>query len=198
MSNPQYLRLGTPTKPHKGDLEVDEIPVARLDLPVSLRVSEVENKKYSKKGKKRRKGRKGHRDEGHYDGDMQKYEVLGTAEMPEGADESAGEEEKEPVHSVDDPHRLLNVDLERPLGRDDILPVHTQRVVSPSFKATEVDQEPEEKKSKRHRHKHKKEKEGKHKHKKKKDGSYRFTCMGETLSYKQIINHWCISTKLSL
>ena len=31
----------------------------------------------------------------------------------QGADESAGEEEKEPVHSVDDPHRLLNVDLER-------------------------------------------------------------------------------------
>ena len=30
----------------------------------------------------------------------------------QGADESAGEAE-EPVHSVDDPHRLLNVDLER-------------------------------------------------------------------------------------
>ena len=34
----QFIFLIT-EQPHKGDLEVDEIPVARLDLPVSLRVS---------------------------------------------------------------------------------------------------------------------------------------------------------------
>ncbi|XP_031566631.1 AP-3 complex subunit delta-1-like [Actinia tenebrosa] len=177
-TNPHYLRLDTPTKEDKTALKVDDIPVANLDLPVSLKVSGISMSKKYKKGrkKKHRKGRHGSRGEDSDEEDLSmqmKYEVLpaGAGEMPEGVEEAASSEEDTPVHNVDDPHRLLDVDLLKPLDSSDALPVRTHRVVDPESHVKKTEEEAEEvhekeKKSKK-RSKKDKEKKSKHKHDKK-------------------------------
>ncbi|XP_032234708.1 AP-3 complex subunit delta-1 isoform X2 [Nematostella vectensis] len=179
-SNPHYLRLGETTpSSKKSEISVDDIPVANLDLPVSLKISGLSvDKKYKKtKKKKRRKGRHGSRADDSDDNDdgfeHHKYEVLptGAGEMPEGGkgEESSGEEEDVIRKGPEDPHKLLDVDLDKPLDTSEALPVRTHRVVSPSREDHQDEAQPreeEEKKVKKSKRRKDKEKKGKHKQKK--------------------------------
>ncbi|XP_078354382.1 AP-3 complex subunit delta-1-like [Oculina patagonica] len=184
-SNPHYLKMSSREehKAKKKDVKVDDIPVANLDLPVSLKVSggvALDKKYASKKMKKRKKkGRKGSRaDEEEPDLGIS-YEVLptGAGELPEGAGESDHDDKdnNEPDAAHVDPHRLLNVDLSKPLEAHEALPVRQHRVVteSPTRDNEENDEEITPKKhSKDKKHRHRKDSEGKkskHKHKKDKD-----------------------------
>lgn len=185
LSNPHYLKISAREehKVKKKDVTVDDIPVANLDLPVSLKVSagvSLDKKYSSRKTKKRKKkGHKGSRaDEEEPDLDIS-YEVLptGAGELPEGAEESDHDdkEKDEPVNATADPHRLLNVDLSKPLEAHEALPVRQHRVVTESqLKDNEENAEEitPKKHSKDKKHRHRKESEGKkskHKHKKDKD-----------------------------
>lgn len=184
LSNPHYLKVSAKddAKAKKKEVMVDDIPVANLDLPVSLKVSRsvALDKKYStKKTKKRRKkGRKGSRANVEEPDLGISYEVLptGAGELPEGAEESDHENEKEDVDvSLADPHRLLNVDLSKPLEAHETLPVRQHRVVTEAQPSDGVENEEEttpKKHSKDKKHRHRKEsesKKGKHKHRRDRD-----------------------------
>lgn len=185
LSNPHYLKVTAKEdlKAKKKEMLVDDIPVANLDLPVSLKVSggiSLDKKYASRKAKKKRKkGRKGSRaDEEEPDPGIS-YEVLpaGAGEMPEGAAES-DHDDKENEESFDaaaDPHKLLNVDLSKPLEAHEALPVRQHRTVTEKQPTDTIESE-EEPKSKKHgkdkKHRHRKDsegKKGKHKHRKDKD-----------------------------
>ncbi|KAK3755607.1 hypothetical protein QZH41_017603, partial [Actinostola sp. cb2023] len=193
-TNPHYLRLDAPSKEHQPTTNVDDIPVANLDLPVSLKISGISvNKKYKKTKKRRNEerricilitshfyyisnvGRHGSRgEEGNEEEDLSmqmKYEVLptGKGEMPEGIDNAPSSgEDPDPDRPADDPHRLLNIDIEKPLESTDVLPVRTHRVVSPMDPVEEDKEESDkETKSKKRHSKKDKDKKGKHKHSKK-------------------------------
>ncbi|XP_073259025.1 AP-3 complex subunit delta-1-like isoform X1 [Porites lutea] len=185
LSNPHYLKVTAKEdlKAKKKEMLVDDIPVANLDLPVSLKVSggiSLDKKYASRKAKKKRKkGRKGSRaDEEEPDRGIS-YEVLpaGAGEMPEGAAES-DHDDKENEDSFDaaaDPHKLLNVDLSKPLEAHEALPVRQHRTVTEKQPTDTIENE-EEPKSKKHgkdkKHRHRKDsegKKGKHKHRKDKD-----------------------------
>ncbi|RMX51650.1 hypothetical protein pdam_00021484 [Pocillopora damicornis] len=182
MSNPHYLKMSSreERKAKKKEMAVDDIPVANLDLPVSLKVSGgmALDKKYAsaKKSKKRRKkGRKGSRaDEEEPDLGIS-YEVLpaGAGELPEGADDSDHEDKGNDEAPASDPHKLLDVDLSKPLEAHEALPVRQHRVV---LESQQVDGEENEEtpkkhgKDKKHRHRRDSEgKKGKHKHKRDKE-----------------------------
>ncbi|KAM7444286.1 AP-3 complex subunit delta-1 [Porites harrisoni] len=185
LSNPHYLKVTAKEdlKAKKKEMLVDDIPVANLDLPVSLKVSggiSLDKKYASRKAKKKRKkGRKGSRaDEEEPDPGIS-YEVLpaGAGEMPEGAAES-DHDDKENEESFDaaaDPHKLLNVDLSKPLEAHEALPVRQHRTVTEKQPTDNIENE-EEPKSKKHgkgkKHRHRKDsegKKGKHKHRKDKE-----------------------------
>ncbi|CAH3134867.1 unnamed protein product [Porites lobata] len=185
LSNPHYLKVTAKEdlKAKKKEMLVDDIPVANLDLPVSLKVSggiSLDKKYASRKAKKKRKkGRKGSRADEEGPDPGISYEVLpaGAGEMPEGAAES-DHDDKENEESFDaaaDPHKLLNVDLSKPLEAHEALPVRQHRTVTEKQPTDTIESE-EEHKSKRHgkdkKHRHRKDsegKKGKHKHRKDKD-----------------------------
>lgn len=185
LSNPHYLKVTAKEdlKAKKKEMLVDDIPVANLDLPVSLKVSggiSLDKKYASRKTKKRRKkGRKGSRADEEGPDPGISYEVLpaGAGEMPEGAAES-DHDDKENEESFDaaaDPHKLLNVDLSKPLEAHEALPVRQHRTVTEKQPTDTIESE-EEPKSKKHgkdkKHRHRKDsegKKGKHKHRKDKD-----------------------------
>ncbi|KAJ7386345.1 AP-3 complex subunit delta-1 [Desmophyllum pertusum] len=184
LSNPHYLKMSSreERKAKRKDVMVDDIPVANLDLPVSLKVSGgvALDKKYSSKKMKKRKGKKGRKgsraDEEELDLGIS-YEVLptGAGELPEGAEESDHDErgKDEPGATAADPHKLLNVDLSKPLEAHETLPVRQHRIVTESQPNDDDDEEITPKKhSKDKKHRHRKDSEGKkskHKHKKEKD-----------------------------
>lgn len=185
LSNPHYLKVTAKEdlKAKKKEMLVDDIPVANLDLPVSLKVSggiSLDKKYASRKAKKKRKkGRKGSRADEEGPDPGISYEVLpaGAGEMPEGAAES-DHDDKENEESFDaaaDPHKLLNVDLSKPLEAHEALPVRQHRTVTEKQPTDTIESE-EEPKSKKHgkdkKHRHRKDsegKKGKHKHRKEKD-----------------------------
>ncbi|XP_058941253.2 AP-3 complex subunit delta-1 isoform X1 [Pocillopora verrucosa] len=182
MSNPHYLKMSSreERKAKKKEMAVDDIPVANLDLPVSLKVSGgmALDKKYAsakKSKKKRKKGRKGSRaDEEEPDLGIS-YEVLpaGAGELPEGADDSDHEDKGNDEAPASDPHKLLDVDLSKPLEAHEALPVRQHRVVleSQAVDGEENEETPKKHgKDKKHRHRRDSEgKKGKHKHKRDKE-----------------------------
>eukprot|EP00058_Branchiostoma_floridae_P018373 XP_002603862.1 hypothetical protein BRAFLDRAFT_276908 [Branchiostoma floridae] len=173
-NNPHYLKLGGPAKGSKYQevVNVEDIPVANIDLSVPLYVPGTKrlSDKYleaerqaRKREKKRRHGKKSkrrHKSESEEDMPVvHKVDIMG-GEMPEGATESGDEGNQE--LDDNDPHKLLDIDLDRPLEADEKLPVRTHRIVSPS-----AEERPVEEKKKHHRKD--KEKEKKKKEKEKKD-----------------------------
>lgn len=182
MSNPHYLKMSSreERKVKKKEMAVEDIPVTNLDLPVSLKVSGgmALDKKYAsvKKLKKRRKkGRKGSRADEEEPHLGISYEVLptGAGELPEGADESDHENKVNDEIPTSDPHKLLDVDLSKPLEAHETLPVRQHRVVLESQPADSGENEETPKKHRKDkRQRHRKDSEGrkgKHKHKKDKD-----------------------------
>lgn len=182
LSNPHYLKMSSKVdnQEKRKELAVDEIPMANIELPVSLKVSRgvALDKKYaSKKTKKRRKkGRKGSQVEEDEPDLGISYEVLpaGAGELPEGANESDNDIRQEEIADAsEDPHKLLDIDLSKPLEAHEALPVRQHRVVNEKQPCDENEEETTPKKhrkGKKHRHRKESEsKKSKHKHKTEKE-----------------------------
>eukprot|EP00118_Oscarella_pearsei_P003393 m.14139 g.14139 ORF g.14139 m.14139 type:complete len:1230 (+) comp25546_c0_seq1:46-3735(+) len=169
--NPHYLQMSS--KKSKADESVEKIPVTSLKLDIPLKIEgdfQIE-KSSKKKKKKRRKGRKGEDSSEEEERDRPRHRVdIVTEEMPEGASASDGEEkggERGKKFEENDPHKALDIDLERPLDEDEILPVRKHRIVTAK---TEESLEEEKRKAKKDRKKKKeKEKKKRRKHRKHKD-----------------------------
>ncbi|KAK2569969.1 AP-3 complex subunit delta-1 [Acropora cervicornis] len=145
-------------KEKRKELAVDEIPMANIELPVSLKVSRgvALDKKYaSKKTKKRRKkGRKGSQVE-------EDEPDLGISY--EGANESDNDIRQEEIADAsEDPHKLLDIDLSKPLEAHEALPVRQHRVVNEKQPCDENEEETTPKKHRKgKKHRHRKESESK-------------------------------------
>lgn len=199
-NNPHYLKDDKRSKPKKKKLKdlaaensqmsVDNIPVAEIDLSVPLHVpgetyTEISgisvtdeymkkvNLQTKKKHRKRHKKGKRGRHDSHSSDDIpvaHKVDII-EEEMPEGAEVS--DHEHEDKRPADDPHRALDIDLERPLDERDRLPVREHYEVGTGLKLSD---KPEEEEKEKPRRKHRKgseekakgKKEGKDKDKKKK------------------------------
>ncbi|XP_038048656.1 AP-3 complex subunit delta-1-like isoform X1 [Patiria miniata] len=185
-SNPHYLKDSRKKKlkdlAAENDVTVDGIPVAKIDLNVPLHVPGFnvtdEYMKKSKTSKKHRKKHKKGKRGRHISESSDDIKVAHTVdivgeEMPEGATFSDDDEDD---RALDDPHRALDIDLDRPLDDHDKIPIREHRVVAAGLKmetgqeATEIAEGEKPKKKHHHRkekeHKEKKSKKDK-KHKKK-------------------------------
>ncbi|ROT83189.1 hypothetical protein C7M84_023627 [Penaeus vannamei] len=136
-SNPYYVKSHSSPRPNHNSLQVDEIPVAALDLNVSLKIPgmasldkyqfvegrQESGKKRDKKHKKRSKKRGVASSSS--DEDVPRTHVVNTdvGEMPEGANFS---DENEPDdRPEDDPHRALDINLDEPLAPNEVLPTRS-------------------------------------------------------------------------
>ncbi|XP_062504625.1 AP-3 complex subunit delta-1-like isoform X2 [Corticium candelabrum] len=169
LSNPHYLQAA----PKKSTTEIEEIPVTALTLDIPLRISNlgIEDKKSKKKrGKKHRKGKRHGNESSEEEIQPTKHRVeIRTEELPDGA-VSTGDEDTV-AKQGEDPHKALNIDLDRPLDADEVLPVRQHRVVTGEKEDVEQkDGEAEGKTKERRKKKKDKEKERKRnerKHRKK-------------------------------
>lgn len=163
--NPNYLKMDRKKKQVVEN--IDGIPVTQIDLSVPLHVPGITaSDKYltmnatggksSKKGRKKKKKRKG--EESDEEDIPAAHQVSNVEEMPEGANTS----DKEDDRDISDAYKKLDINLDEPLRDDEKLPVRTHRIVSNTALADEGTEEVKEKK------KHRKEKESKKDKKKKK------------------------------
>ncbi|XP_057298672.1 AP-3 complex subunit delta-1-like isoform X2 [Hydractinia symbiolongicarpus] len=135
-SNPHYLKMDTPKK--KDNIDVDDIPVKELDTSISLKL-DYESTTTKKKGKKKgKKGKKGRKESESEDEPGPAYEVAPVVDL--GGDVTVTEQ-----NDNGDPHSLLNVDLDTPLGDHEMIPVQQHRVVQEKTKS----EKPKKKKSKK-------------------------------------------------
>ncbi|XP_068238241.1 AP-3 complex subunit delta-1 isoform X2 [Palaemon carinicauda] len=183
-SNPYYVKSLSQSspRPNHNNIQVDEIPVAALDLNVSLKIPgmtsldkyqvvdgwEVGKKRHPKKQKKRSK-RRG-RVSSSSEEEVPQSHVVNTdvGEMPEGANFSDDNEPDD--RPEDDPHRALDINLDEPLAPNEVLPTRTHYEVrsKPSEENTTsnlIGETPSKKKSSK---KVKREKHKKHEKTKKK------------------------------
>ncbi|XP_064098202.1 AP-3 complex subunit delta-1-like [Macrobrachium nipponense] len=175
-SNPYYVKSLSQSspRPNHNNIQVDEIPVAALDLNVSLKIPgmtsldkyqvvdgwEGSKKRHTKKQKKRSK-RRG-RVSSSSEEEMPQTHIVNTdvGEMPEGANISDDNEPDD--RPEDDPHRALDIDLDEPLAPNEVLPTRTHyevRAKPPEENtANLISESPSKKKSskKAKREKHKK------------------------------------------
>lgn len=151
-NNPHYLKVSSNKNPlsyHNSNNDgenFDNIPVAELDIPVSLKISdfrcskkyfnidkESNKKKHKKLDKKKRSKRSKDRKSGSSEEDEQNENYpsqlvnTGIGELPPGA-KLSGSDDDDDV-DANDPHRALNVDLDLPLREDEGLPVMQHRNV---------------------------------------------------------------------
>ncbi|XP_015121672.1 AP-3 complex subunit delta-1 isoform X2 [Diachasma alloeum] len=170
-NNPHYLKgNSSPKNLHYNDKtdDYDHIPIAELDIPVSLKINSFSTKfsseeKRIKAGKKKKKkhSKKGKRDkessdEEHDDGYPSHFVNTGIGELPPGAQLSDNDDNN--ISDVNDPHRALNIDLDIPLREDERLPVLEHRADPRDPKSITEKSERKEKTSKKVK---KKSKEGK-------------------------------------
>ncbi|XP_071853079.1 AP-3 complex subunit delta-1-like isoform X3 [Apostichopus japonicus] len=190
-NNPHYLKDDKRLKPKKKKLKdlaaenstVDSIPVAEIDLNVPLHVPGESDQTYSelsgisvtdeymkkanlqtkkKHRKKHKRGKRGRRDSNSSDDIPVAHKVdIVEEEMPEGADLSDHDGEDE--RPADDPHRALDIDLERPLDEGDRLPVREHYEVGTGLKLLDKSEGAPTEKPKRKHRKGKEEKGGKSK-----------------------------------
>ncbi|XP_041360282.1 AP-3 complex subunit delta-1-like isoform X2 [Gigantopelta aegis] len=164
--NPHYLKGETKRKGKKYDASnIDDIPVARIDLSVPLHVPGVSpSDKYlmlpssERKGKKSKKGKKKRKKGGHggteSDEDVEAMHAVSTVvDMPEGVNLSDKDDNDD---NLTDPFRKLDINLDEPLRDDEKLPIRTHHIVPESSQDRDLDAEEHKKKSKK---KHKKDKE---------------------------------------
>jgi len=122
LNNPHYLK-GTSKKENNGNMyeNVDNIPVAELDLPIQLvTAGQKRSDKYlnlDKDKKKKKKGKKSRKNK--VDSSSDEAEVASgpslvvnkDMELPEGATLSDSDSSH---YNADDPHRALDIDLDLP------------------------------------------------------------------------------------
>ncbi|KAK2577397.1 hypothetical protein KPH14_003510 [Odynerus spinipes] len=157
-NNPHYLKgtFKNSTSYHNSTNlyeDFENIPVAELDIPVSLKISSYSNsnkyhnmsvdnnhKRHKKHGKKKKsKKNKQSASEDELEEEFPAQVVnTGVGELPPGAEISDSDDYD--MIDANDPHRALNIDLDMPLREDERLPVLEHRVVetSPIQKITEA------------------------------------------------------------
>ncbi|XP_026669310.1 AP-3 complex subunit delta-1 isoform X2 [Ceratina calcarata] len=141
--------------------DFENIPVAKLDIPVSLKITN-KHKRYKVHGKKKKsKKNKKSASEDEQD-DVYPVQVVktGIGELPPGAELSDSDDYDQV--DVNDPHRALNINLDLPLRDDERLPVLEHRVIE-NNSIRETTESKEKKKEKGHKKSKKKEKEIKEK-----------------------------------
>lgn len=164
-NNPHYLKgsFKTPTSYHNSSNvyeDFENIPVAELDIPISLKISNSHrcrdvdsghkrHKKHEKKKSKKNKNKKSASEEDDKEDDSLPLQVVNTGigELPPGAEISDSDEYD--LVDANDPHRALNIDLDMPLREDERLPVLEHRAIE--NKITKKVEEKENKKEKGHR-----------------------------------------------
>ncbi|XP_067824413.1 AP-3 complex subunit delta-1 isoform X2 [Heptranchias perlo] len=169
-NNPFYIKSSpSPQKSYQDASGVEHIPVVQIDLSVPLRVPDQylkleeerrqkqkqDREKKKRKQKKDKKGKRRH-DSLHTESDediapVHHVDII-TEEMPENALPS-DDDDKDP----NDPHKALDIDLDKPLADNEKLPIRTHRVTEKM--SPDVEAAPVEEKSKKPSKKAKKEKE---------------------------------------
>ncbi|XP_066595892.1 AP-3 complex subunit delta-1 isoform X2 [Prorops nasuta] len=141
-NNPHYLKGSIKNSSTSYD-DVESIPVAELDIPVSLKISNFSNSHtYDKlrsdhsdnrpkrrgRKKKSKKDKQAASDEEQENGDNERTVQIvntGIGELPPGAEMSDSDDYDHA--DANDPHRALNIDLDIPLRDDERLPVLEHR-----------------------------------------------------------------------
>ncbi|XP_075943966.1 AP-3 complex subunit delta-1 isoform X4 [Anarhichas minor] len=180
-SNPFYIKASPSSqKVYQEAPGVDHIPVVQIDLSVPLKVPglpmsdqyvklEEERRQKDradkkKKEKKKRKEKRSGRGKKHDSGPESEEDItpahmvdIVTEEMPENALPS-DDDDKDP----NDPHKALDIDLDKPLADSEKLPVRSHRAAEPLKSPAEdgdaesaASQEPKKKSSKEKREKKK-------------------------------------------
>ncbi|KAJ8374442.1 hypothetical protein SKAU_G00050220 [Synaphobranchus kaupii] len=209
-NNPFYIKASPSSqKVYQEAPGVEHIPVVQIDLSVPLKVpgmpmsdqyvkleeerrqkerAEKKKKEKKKKREKRSRGRKA--DSGpESEEDITPAHMVDivTEEMPENALPS-DDDEKDP----NDPHKALDIDLDKPLTDSEKLPVRTHRppdvLKSPGEEGERAPQEPKKKSSKKEKEKKKdkERKKSKEEKKKKKHRQEKEEEPGETLPEKPV------------
>lgn len=206
-NNPFYIKASPSSqKVYQEAPGVEHIPVVHIDLSVPLKVPglpmsdqyvkleeerrQKERAEKKKKEKKKRKEKRSSRGRKHDSGPESEEDItpahmvdIVTEEMPENALPS-DDDDKDP----NDPHKALDIDLDKPLADTEKLPVRSHRAAeapkSPVEDGEAASQEPKKKSSKEKREKkdkdreRKKSKEEKKKKKKHKHGEKEEDLMG--------------------
>ncbi|XP_034182981.1 adaptor-related protein complex 3, delta 1 subunit-like garnet [Osmia lignaria lignaria] len=109
--------------------EFENIPVAELDIPVSLKITNNHKryKVHSRKKKKSKKNKKATSEDEQDDSYPVQVVNTGVGELPPGAELSDSDDYDQV--DLNDPHRALNIDLDLPLRDDERLPVLEHRVI---------------------------------------------------------------------
>uniref|UniRef100_A0A671VH05 AP-3 complex subunit delta-1 n=1 Tax=Sparus aurata TaxID=8175 RepID=A0A671VH05_SPAAU len=195
-NNPFYIKASPSSqKVYQEAPGVEHIPVVQIDLSVPLKVPglpmsdqyvkleeerrQKERAEKKKKEKKKRKEKRSGRGKKHDSGPESEEDItpahqvdIVTEEMPENALPS-DDDDKDP----NDPHKALDIDLDKPLADSEKLPVRSHRAAeapkSPTEDGDATSQEPKKKSSKEKREKKKdkdrdRKKSSKHKKKKQK------------------------------
>ncbi|XP_063986476.1 AP-3 complex subunit delta-1 [Diachasmimorpha longicaudata] len=138
-NNPHYLKgTSSPKGLHYNDC-YDHIPIAELDIPVSLKINSYspkfssDEKRIKAVKKKKKHSKKNKRDKESSDDEHEDYPShfvnTGIGELPPGAELSDNDDNN--ISDVNDPHRALNIDLDIPLREDERLPVLEHRPTDP-------------------------------------------------------------------
>ncbi|XP_062616914.1 AP-3 complex subunit delta-1-like isoform X2 [Saccostrea cucullata] len=185
MHNPHYLRMDKKSKKASKVEETEESPVMQIDLSIPLHVPGLassdkylklasqdreKSRKKTKHGKQKKK-KKGQPEEESDEDVAAQHAVSTLVDMPEGANTSDKEDER----NSSDPFKRLDMDLDQPLRDDEILPVRSHRIVVDSLEPGDEEVKPKKKhkkvKDKDKEEKKKHRKEGKEKKSKKKQKS---------------------------
>ncbi|XP_006618193.1 AP-3 complex subunit delta-1 [Apis dorsata] len=166
-NNPHYLKgtFKNSTSYHNSSNiyeEFENIPVAELDIPISLKITN-NHKRYKihdKKKKKSKKNKKPASEEEHDDIYPIQIVNTGIGELPPGAELSDSDDYDQV--DINDPHRALNINLDLPLRDDERLPVLEHRVIENNL-SQEITESKGKKKEKGHKKSKKKIKEVKDK-----------------------------------
>ncbi|CAK9814852.1 AP-3 complex subunit delta-1 [Anthophora quadrimaculata] len=166
-NNPHYLKgtFKNSTSYHNSSSiyeEFENIPVAELDIPISLKITN-NHKRYKIHSKKKKNSKKSKKpvSEDEQD-DVYPVQVVNTGigELPPGAELSDSDDYDQV--DINDPHRALNIDLDLPLRDDERLPVLEHRITENTL-LPDVTQNKGKKKEKGHKKSKKKVKEVKKK-----------------------------------
>lgn len=141
-NNPHYLKDDSPRS-----YQQDDIPVAELALEVPLQIHSKRSDKYlttrensnKKKEKRPTKKRKSKKEKHSTESESEEEWEVGSrpavqagGELPEGAASSSDEPGGAAPRSPDlDPHRALDLDLDRPLREEELLATRIQQYPSP-------------------------------------------------------------------
>ncbi|KAG7209490.1 hypothetical protein KM043_015576 [Ampulex compressa] len=174
-NNPHYLKgtFKNSTSYHNSSNmyeDFENIPVAELDIPVSLKISNYSNshkynmsiesshKRHKKHGKKKKtkKNKRSASEDEQEDGYPMQVVNTGLGELPPGAQISDSDDYD--LVDANDPHRALNIDLDMPLREDERLPVLEHRIIENNHAQVVVDSKGT-KKDKGHRKSKKKTKD---------------------------------------